>query len=256
MIHRPCPEGVLAVSQPMHAWLSGLMARAWGNEEFTRPEPWDEVCLAAEQHDLAWAEWERQPIRNPATGQPHTVFDLPDDAHAAVWTGTGRRALIYGRYVALLVSLHGTGFYEGTDPATLPPVRRRYLEQELAFQREMITALSRDPATAPWVTLEQIRRNRRLVATLDYISLIVVMNARGRILADVPAGPDRMTSLEIQPIDDPITRWRLTPWPFGADHFDLTFEGRALPEPSATDADLEAALASATWVRVTARLEP
>lgn len=255
MIHRPRSEGILAISQPMHAWLSGLMARAWGNAAFSRPEPWNEVCLAAEQHDLAWTEWERRPKRNAATGYPHTVFDLPDDDHAAVWTGTGRRALIYGRYAALLASLHGTGFYENTDPATLPPVRRRYLEQELAFQREMIASLARDPATAPWVTLERIRRNRRLIATLDYISLILVMNSKGRTLADVPGAEGAMTSLALHATDESGLRWRLSPWPFSVDTLELTFEGRALTHPSATDAEMDEALEAAGWARVSVTLE-
>jgi hypothetical protein len=43
---------LIAIPQPGHAWLSGQMARAWGNEHFAAPMPYNEVCLAAGQHDI------------------------------------------------------------------------------------------------------------------------------------------------------------------------------------------------------------
>src|SRR5258705_11724462 len=62
------PEGKVAVAQPAHAWISGQLARAWGNERFGTVEPLAEVCLAAEQHDVPWIEWERRPALDPRTG--------------------------------------------------------------------------------------------------------------------------------------------------------------------------------------------
>ena len=53
------PDGKVAVAQPSHAWISGQLARAWGGDM----QPREEVCLAAEQHDIAWLEWERDPQR-------------------------------------------------------------------------------------------------------------------------------------------------------------------------------------------------
>jgi hypothetical protein len=50
------PQGKVAVAQPAHAWISGQLARAWGNERFGAVEPLSEVCLAAEQHDVGMAE--------------------------------------------------------------------------------------------------------------------------------------------------------------------------------------------------------
>ena len=71
MLIRPEPDGTfLAIGQASHAWLSGQLARAWGNERFGAVEPWEEVCLAAEQHDIGMAQWERAPTLNPDTGLP------------------------------------------------------------------------------------------------------------------------------------------------------------------------------------------
>ena len=52
MLFREDPDGVIAIPQPSHAWLSGQMVRAWGNEVFARPAPYEDVCLGAEQHDV------------------------------------------------------------------------------------------------------------------------------------------------------------------------------------------------------------
>jgi hypothetical protein len=43
-------DGKVAVAQPAHAFISGQLARAWAGELHPR----DEVCLAAEQHDMPW----------------------------------------------------------------------------------------------------------------------------------------------------------------------------------------------------------
>ena len=52
MLHREDERGLIIIGQPAHAWVSGQLARAWGNDGFGRFAPWEEVCLAAEQHDV------------------------------------------------------------------------------------------------------------------------------------------------------------------------------------------------------------
>ena len=61
MLLRKDDLDVIAIPQPSHAWLYGQMARPWGNEHFTAPTPYDEVCLAAGQHDIGWLDWEMTP---------------------------------------------------------------------------------------------------------------------------------------------------------------------------------------------------
>jgi hypothetical protein len=34
MLYRQEKQGKIAITQPMHAWLAGQLARAWGNERF------------------------------------------------------------------------------------------------------------------------------------------------------------------------------------------------------------------------------
>ena len=48
----------VCIGQPAHAWISGQLARNWARDPV---EPWEEVCLAAEQHDVGMAGWDRPP---------------------------------------------------------------------------------------------------------------------------------------------------------------------------------------------------
>jgi hypothetical protein len=45
-------DGALAIGQLSHSWLSGQLARAWGNDRFIAPEPREEIVLGAQQHDI------------------------------------------------------------------------------------------------------------------------------------------------------------------------------------------------------------
>src|ERR671921_314986 len=66
MVLRELDDGVVAIGQPSHAWISGQLARAWGKERFGSVCPWEEVCLEAEQHDVGIAEWDLEPELDPA----------------------------------------------------------------------------------------------------------------------------------------------------------------------------------------------
>jgi hypothetical protein len=109
MLHRLSKEGLICITQPNHAWVSGELARAWGNEQFGQFVPPKEVCLVAEQHDIGWLLWEQAPTLNPKTGYPYRFTELQTRVHIDIWTGAKQLAMPLGRYVTLLVSLHGTG---------------------------------------------------------------------------------------------------------------------------------------------------
>src|SRR5437763_3900256 len=115
MLLRRDERGVLAIGQASHAWISGQLAHAWGNERFGAVEPHGEVTLAAEQHDLGMALWDLNPSFNPGTGLPHSFMEMPLEVHVELWGAAPRRLLTQCRYAALLVSMHGTRLYERRD---------------------------------------------------------------------------------------------------------------------------------------------
>ncbi len=108
MLLRKDGESVIAIPQPSHAWLSGQLARAWGNERFVAPVPNEEVCLAAEQHDIGWLSWEASPVLDERTGLPQEFFALPSRRHIAIWREGVRRASFFGRYWFLFMPKRST----------------------------------------------------------------------------------------------------------------------------------------------------
>ncbi len=141
MLHRPSLEGLICITQPNHAWVSGQLARAWGNERFGEFVPIQEVCIGAEQHDIGWLVWEGAPTLNKHSGYPHRFTEVPTKVHVAMWSDAKHLTQPYGRYVALLVSLHGTGLYERFLGWQKSPDSRQivqnFLEHEYAFQAEL-----------------------------------------------------------------------------------------------------------------------
>ena len=84
MLIRPVEDGALAIGQLSHAWISGQLARAWGNERFGAPEPRPGVALGAEQHDVGWALFDLEPRWNPDTGLPRSFLELTVDNHLEI----------------------------------------------------------------------------------------------------------------------------------------------------------------------------
>src|SRR5215217_4230300 len=116
-------DAVVVIGQASHAWLSGQLARAWGGDAVAPVEPREEVCLAAEQHDVGMALWDVAPALNPETGRPRSFMEMELPVHLALWTAAPDRLLTQSRYAALLVSRHGTILYGRSDLSKMDPGR-------------------------------------------------------------------------------------------------------------------------------------
>lgn len=246
MLFRREENQVIAVSQPAHAWVSGQLARVWGNTEFGTFEPWEEVCLGAEQHDIGWLDWERQPRFNQATGLPYSFTELPSEQHIGVWTNASSLAASYNLYAALLVSLHGTGLYErfgsarGDTPAHV--AAQEFIEREKRFQQHAIARLEQDARYTRSVSDDVLTRNRGLIATWDWLSLLICGGFEGtKVIERVPAasGEQKLT-LVSRGIDR--IGFSLDPWPFRAESVTLVFEGRRFPERMSSAEEMRAIL--------------
>jgi hypothetical protein len=213
MLLRPDGDAVIAIGQPAHAWLSGQLARAWA-EPF---EPWEEVCLAAEQHDVGMAAWEGRPTLNPDTGLPRSFMQLTLDEHLEIWWSAAPLVVPQSRYAALLVSMHGTALYErrNRDDERV----RGFLDGQAELQERLLETLRADPLTAPFATDEIVRRNQQLVWRWDSLSLGLLLG----------------WDLELEP------------WPFRDERVSLRCEGRRLEGRFDDDEAMRAALAAAPW---------
>jgi hypothetical protein len=237
MLHRQVEAGTIVVGQPAHAWLSGQIARTWA-ESF---QPREEVCLAAEQHDVAWVGWERSPERDPETGLPYTFSALPRLRRLELWSGAAALLLPQSRYAALLVSLHGTLLVERFPPGGDDDVQRAladYLERERDFQARVLESLRGDPRYGAHATPEAVERNRELIFTWDGLSLALIHGVTGEKTA---AGHT------LRPLDGDPARVTVEPWPFRNDEVTLACDGRLLTQTYADERELRRGLAKAPW---------
>jgi hypothetical protein len=247
MLLRGDGDDVIAIGQPAHAWLSGQLARAWGNERFGAVEPWEEVCLAAEQHDVGMAPWERRPTLNPETGLPRSFMELALDEHLEIWWRAAPLVVPQSRYAALLVSLHGSALYERRNLERLEPADvervQSFLQGQRELQERLLAGLRADPRTAAAADL--VPRNQRLVWTWDSLSLGLLLDWAPFELEAVPAA-DGVVDVAVRG-GGPVV---LDPWPFAAPRLTVRCEGRRIGGRFDDEEAMRSALASAPWVTI------
>jgi hypothetical protein len=208
MLLRPKGDSVLCVGQASHAWISGQMARAWA-EPFERHE---EVCLAAEQHDVGMAEWDLAPELNPETGWPYSFTEMPFAVHSGLWLEAPKKLVTASAYAAAIVSLHGTRLYE---------MRERTPEVEEVLRRQ------EDFRTAIGFGRDELGPASTLVWIWDYLSLALILGWEGGVEGISVAGDS------------------ISPWPFREPTVTLRCEGRRLGERFRDEGAMRAALAAA-----------
>ncbi len=219
--------GVVLISQPAHAWISGQLARHWGNQDFDGlPE---EVCLAAELHDIGFLEWDKQPDLDPKTGLPFSFLDMPSSVHLELWKKGIQGMQRFGRYPALLVSLHFTNIarqqWISDEKKTLA---KDYLADQEQLQESLKTSLYNDFHYGPLLSDDTILKHQQLVSVLDWISLIICLNSRGE--KEIPAVPcrDGCTPMRVTPRSSNGLVYSLKPWPLSVPEVNLVCEGRRL----------------------------
>lgn len=256
MLLRNDDRGVLAIGQASHAWLSGQLARAWGNTGFPAPAPREEVCLATEQHDVGMSAWDLEPTLNSRTGLPHSFLEMPLATHLELWSAAPLRLITQSRYAALLVSMHGSRLYRRRDLNSLSEADaaavRRYLTTQDRLQDELSASLLRDPLTRDSVQEATLERNSRLLWTWDGLSLAICLGESSRSVSAVPTS-DGESEMRLSALDKQ-DRLRLEPWPFADEAVFVHCEGRRLQRRSEDDRALRAALAEARWETVRVEL--
>jgi hypothetical protein len=261
VLEREDVNGTIVISQPAHAQVSRQLAEAWGNEDFGEVTPRIEVIEAAGQHDLAWLAWEAAPRLDPRTGRPYTFRGLPTMQHLGIWREAGKLALSYGRYTALLVSLHGSGLYErfhdyeGDSPGEAAAARA-YVEASHAFEGDLLDNLRDDPMYAGFASPAMIDRNRRLIAAWDGLSLAICGGFSGeRRIGGVPTATGETQMILAQPAQADA-ELGVYPWPFHGQEVNLFCEGRRLPGAFADESAMREALADAPAAPLRLTLRP
>jgi hypothetical protein len=232
MLLRQVEGAVIAIGQASHAWVSGQLARAWD----PRPEPYEAVCLAAEQHDVGMAQWDLLPTLNPATGLPTTFIELDLDTHVRLWSAAPARLLTQSSYAAALVSLHGSRLYalrdlEAMDPGEADKIRTWEATQS-AFRARLIGQLGAD--------VEVLRAQQALMWCWDSLSLGLLL------------GWETFTVEGITLRDGAV----LDPWPLSVPELTVVCDGRRLEGTFTDEGAMRDALEAAEHVGLSFTLRP
>lgn len=243
------PDGHVVVTQPAHAWLSGQLARAWGAEAFGSVAPREEVCLAAEQHDVGMAEWDRDPELNPGTGLPVAFMEMDLATHLRLWTEGPLLLLGQSRYAALLASMHGSALYARRDLGAMDAAARElvtsFLRRRRAFEDAVRATLAAGDA--------EVARNQRLLWTWDGLSLALIL---GWAPWTAEAVPSAGSAVDVHLRGGDGGRQTLAPWPFSVPALTVRTQGRLLTGRSRDRAQLRDALERAPWLDLTYELVP
>ena len=209
MLVKPSTDGAVCIAQMSHSWISGQMARAWA-ESF---EPYEEVCLAAELHDIGMAEWDLAPSLNPETGLPHSFTEMPFSVHSELWLQAPKKLVTTSIYAAALVSLHGTRLYELRE-------RTAEVEDFLRRQEEFRASLG--------FARSELEPGSTLVWIWDYLSLAALLGWTG----------------EVEGLR--VDGTRVEPWPFRESSVTVRCEARRLAERFTDEPAMRAALDAAS----------
>jgi hypothetical protein len=258
---------VVIIRQTDHALLAGFLARQWGNEEFSRPEPFGSFRLAAAEHDNGWAAWEAHPQIDRATFLPYTFMSIPTEQHIALYQRGLDRLLQVDRYAALLASIHCVDLYDKTR-ATMPgfsskyvrasetPLVHEFLQRLRLQQLRLKMDLRADPATSDFLDEKRLRANVLRLEALDRLSLYLCVPAlEDSILEGVPRN-DRGEEVDWHLTVQGPAAVALAPYPFRPEPLSISILVRRIPKRHyAGDADLQATLARAPYEPVQCTLK-
>ena len=256
------PQGLVLVRQVDHQEQCALMARAWGNAAFARPEPYAPLEEAARCHDEGWRAWEEAPAIRDGAPVDFTEIDRP--THVALYRRGIAAAAARDARTGLLVSMHGQRLYEGrggldpgpvTPRADREPVVREFLAEQDRVQDDLRARIGAGEGLDGWASA-----GYRLLQTWDALSIHLtwrgLLAGRELVLPQVPRETgDPGLDLRVSP-DGPMS-CIVAPWPFAGDSLDLPVRARAIEDrPYASDLDLGESLARAEWLTLAFRVRP
>ncbi len=264
----PKGEAHFLCSMREHNALCGQLVRAFGNEQFERCEPFEEMVYVVSHHDNGWDDFDAAPVLDPKTGLPCGIGASAPASGSGV---TGRRSAEVNEdhdpYCGLLASMHSWGLYNarygysefrvrpgGSTSIPVPqsgPVRQvvdSMLDGEIARQERLKDEVGKQAGRGDWVDEPHVVQNYKQLQFFDTLALYFhLRHETDRAREDfvnIPMSIDRDATLTLTPEGDGV--YALAPFPFAGDRLEVTCSGRYLQPFGNGEApeDLAAALAA------------
>ncbi len=224
-----------------HTALSEQFARAFGNERFESVWPNDLMFYVVSHHDAGWADFDRDPIPDEATGLPYNLVETP----AQYITVTSRRSPDFNErhhpYCGLMLSMHSWGLYNGRYGLSklvlidkIPPVDRplaeRMLAGEIDRQKRLKAEIVKDAEAAGWIEERHLFQNYKQLQFLDTLALYFNRAHPSQRAAQefehVPVNARQDVNVTIRPRAAGICE--VSPYPFAANAAEFAFAGRLI----------------------------
>lgn len=247
MMIQSAPEGEprFICTMKEHNDLCGQFVRAFGNDAFERPEPFEEMVFVVSHHDWGWADADDNPHFDPKSGFPCGLGTArPPEA-----VETNRLSPDFNEdrhpYCGLLSSMHSWGLYNarygfsefrvrpggsasvpvGDDTAV---ETNSMLSHEIARQERLRAALLGDEKTRAWLDEKHLTQNYKQLQFFDTLALYFNLrheSQRGEeVYVHVPKSADEDTSVTVRPLGDGV--YGLDPFPFAGDTLEAVCHGR------------------------------
>lgn len=260
-----------------HTEMCAALARAFGNDRFGRPAPFEEVVYVVANHDRGWEAYDANPGLDPTTRLPYIMARTPTPDAVKTNRGSPDFNEAHHPYCGLLSSMHSWGLYNGrygfsqfvvrtqaTTSIRVADVHRPQIDAMLAYeegrQARLKSTLAANPATRDWIADPRLFQNYKQLQFFDTISLYFHLRHAGErgdhAYIHVPINAEEDTTVSLKKVDE--RTYSLNPYPFAADRLTLSCYGRyALPFPADFDpARVGAALRELPADRQTYELVP
>lgn len=254
MMVNPYDEARLLLAlQIDHSRVAGLLAAHWGNEYFTKPEPYASVVLAAQEHDIGWWEWEMKPSTLNDRGYPLDYHDGSLKYLGQLRLDFYRRAVDHvmqrDPYAALLIAMHGVALMNaGYGRLAYPPDRssdprvKAYIEHQSQLRLKLLEQLRKSEEFRPFASEEQVWTNYELVEVYDQFAQFICNrqpfnNSEARPLGPSPTLND--VPVPVKPGANPVklhvevvseNRAVVKPYPFDVDPLVIGYTARLVPK--------------------------
>lgn len=246
MITQTAPEGEahFVMTMAEHMQMCGQMARAFGNDQFARLDPYEEMLYVVDNHDRGWDEYDASPGLDEDR-LPYIMSRTPTLENMKTNRLSPEFNEAHHPYCGLISSMHSWGLYHKrygfsrfvvrartttsiTVKNTYQPAVDAMLENEVERQKRLKAQLAGDPRTVSWVKDERILQSYKQLQFFDtlalYFNLYHASERGDQEYVHVPLNTEADGTLTLRKVSDGV--YSLAPFPFAADRIKLVCPGR------------------------------
>jgi hypothetical protein len=246
MITQTAPEGEahFVMTMAEHMQMCGQMARAFGNEQFARLDPYEQMLYVVENHDRGWDEYDS----NPGLDEdrlPYIMSRTPTPENMRTNELSPEYNEAQHPYCGLISSMHSWGLYHKrygfsrfvvrarkttsiTVKSQYQPAIDEMLANELARQERLKAQLATNPSTASFVRDNKLLQNYKLLQFFDtlalYFNLYHATERGEQEYVHVPLDAETDATLMLRRVSDDV--YSLSPFPFAGERIKLVCPGR------------------------------